>query len=281
MNYGLGSKVTPIRPNFERPPLVEQAISIVFQPIAGFRIVDYGLFWTDLSAEFPDVATEAPLEAPIEQFDEFRPVELLLQFLPSPPMPRAMFRNPKNGELIQVQNDRFGFNWAKVGDAPYPRSEPLMARFKELFGRFVTFAKHQGLGDVTLKQCELTNLNVIPVSDFGRTYSDLSTALRVDPLDLGLPYLQSEVFERSRQHKIIGNDGAPVGRLHMVVAPVVSNVDKSQAIRFELTARSAPDIRSLDDASKFFEVARNAINGAFDASITDAMRIKWGEKHVN
>lgn len=273
--------MTPIRPNFERPPLQEQAISIVFQPLDKFRIVDYGLFWAELAAEFPVVATDVPLEAPVEQFDTFRPTEMSFQFLTMPPIPRAMFRNPDNGELVQLQNNRFGFNWAKVTDLPYPRSEPLMARFKSLFARFVAYARNQELGELVLKQCELTNLNVIPVSDFGTGYSDVPKALRVDALDLGMPNLESEIFERSRQHKILGEDGQPIGRLHTVLAPVVSNVDNSQGIRYELTARSAPNIRTLDDAEQFFAIARNAINGAFLASVTDAMKVRWGDQHGN
>jgi uncharacterized protein (TIGR04255 family) len=258
---------------------MEQAISVIFEPIDGFRIVDYGLFWLEIAADFPDVTTDAPLEAPVENFDGIRQGELSLQLMKAPPIPRVLFRNAANGELIQVQNTRFGFNWAKVGGSPYPRSEPLMARFKELFGRFAAYVERQGLGPIILKQCELTNLNVIPVADFGDSFADLPKALKVDPLDLGLPNLQAEAFERSRQHKILGDDGAPVGRLHMVVTPVVSNVDQSEAFRYELTVRSAPNIRNLSDASEFFEVARNAINGAFSASITDAMRVKWGEKN--
>lgn len=273
--------MTSIRPNFERPPLKEQAISIVFQPLEKFRIVDYGLFWADLAGDFPEVTTDSPLEAPVEQFDNFRPTEMSFQLLTVPPLPRAMFRNPENGELVQLQNNRFGFNWAKVGDQPYPRSEPLMQRFKVLFAQFVDYALSQGLGEPVLKQCELTNLNVIPVSDFGTSYSDVHNALRIDALDLGMPNVQSEFFERSRQHKILGDDGQPMGRLHTVLAPVVSNVDNSQGIRYELTARSAPNIRSLEDAIRFFEMARNAINGAFVASITDAMKEQWGEQHGN
>lgn len=273
--------MTPIRPDFDRPPLQEQAISVVFQPLDKFRIVDYGLFWAELAEQFPEVLTDAPLEAPVEHFDNFRPLEMSFQLLAVPPIPRAMFRNPENGELIQIQNNRFGFNWAKVGDQPYPRSEPLMARFMMLFEQFSNYARRKELGEIALKQCELTNLNVIPVSDFGTSFSDVPNALRIDALDLGLNNLQSEIFERTRQHKILNQSGQPIGRLHTVLAPVVSKVDNSQGIRYELTARSAPNIRTIADAEIFFGIARDAINGAFMASVTDAMKRRWGEKHVD
>lgn len=267
-----------IRPDFERPPLAEQAISIVFEPIPGFRIVDYGLFWADIASEFPEVGTEPPLETTTEEFEILKPNQVSFKFHLAPPAPRAMFRNPKNGELVQLQHDRFGFNWAKVPDHPYPRSEPLMERFKFLFGRFEEYLAQNRFAPLAIRQCELTNLNVIPVTDFGTSYSDFSRAFRVDVVDFGLPQLQPELFERSRQLRINDDSGKPLGRLHMIIAPVISNVDNSQAFRFELTARSAANIRSLQNALEFFEVARNVINGAFIASVTDEIKEKWGEK---
>lgn len=79
----------------------------------------------------------------------------------------------------------------------------------------------------------------------------------------------------------MGPEGLPIGRLHTVLAPVISNVDNSQGFRYELTARSAPNIRTVGDADQFFGMARDVINGAFLASVTDAMKAKWGEQHVD
>ena len=268
---------TPIRPDYERPPLVEQAISVSFEQIAGFSIVDSGLFWSELRREFPDVSTEARLETMVETFDDFKPSNLTFNLITAPPTPRAMFRN-RAGELIQLQEDRFGFNWAKIGTAEYPRSEKVMKRFVEYFGRFCRYLSSRDIEVPALTQCELTNLNIIPVTDFGKDFSDVTEALNVDPLDLGLPYLQAETFVRTRQHRIIGRDKSPIGRLHISIAPVISNADRSKAFRFELTARSAPGLGTPEAAQSFFDTGRNAINGAFQALVTDKMKATWGEK---
>lgn len=268
---------TPIRLEYERPPLIEQAISVGFDPLAGFRIVDYGLFWSKIAAEYPEVSNEAPLDNPTELFEGVRPSGISFNVLAAPPMPRAMFRSGDGG-LVQVQPDRFGFNWAKEGDREYPRSEAVMVRFENLFDRFLVFVKEQQLGEVVLRQCELTNLNIIPVSDFGTSYSDITRALRIDPLDLGLNYLVAETYIRNRQHRIVETDGTPIGRLHTAISPVISNADNSQAFRLEFTARSAPTIRTIEQMRRFFAVARNAINGAFDALVADEMKRKWGAK---
>jgi len=268
---------TPIRLEFDRPPLIEQAISVSFDPIERFRIVDYGLYWAELRGEFPNVSSDNPLPTLVETFDELQTPSVNFSLMERLPLPRAMFRNDR-GELVQVQPDRFAFNWAKEGDADYPRSERVMARFEELIEKFIGYLRGRKLGELKVRQCELTNLNILPVAEFGSSYGDMTKALVVNPLDLGLPFLKPETYNRNRQHRIVGADGKPIGRLHSVISPVVSNQDRSQAFKLELTARSAPIINTLDDARWFFGVARNVINGAFRATVTPEMRKRWGER---
>ena len=266
-----------IRPSFVRPPLVEQAIVAVFEAIPGFTIVDYGVFWSEIQKEFPLVSSTDPAPEHTELFDPIRLPDSGLQLLHTLPLPRAMFRDKEGGELIQLQPDRFGFNWSKVDGGHYPRSEQVMGRFNELFARFHAFIERRGIGPLRLKQCELTNLNIIRVSDFGHGYEDMTKALRVDPLDLGISFLRAETYTRARQHSILGAAGEPVGRLHTAIAPVISTHDGEQAFRLELTARSRPEINTLETMKGFFEIARNAVNAAFCATVTDKMRKHWGE----
>jgi uncharacterized protein (TIGR04255 family) len=273
------SPETPIRLDLERPPLVEQAISVIFERLPGFSIVDYGLFWQDISAELPNVAHLPTLDKSVEHFDEMVS-SAHFQLVNSTPLPRGMFSNER-GELVQLQPDRFGFNWAKQGDAPYPRSEPMMKRFEELYAQFVAFVKRRELGEIVLSQCELTNFNILPVAEFGSDFSAMSEALNVDPLDLGIPFLKAETYTRNRQHRIVDEDGTPLGRLHTTIEPVFAMLNGAKAFKLEFTARSAPNIRNLDGARRFFAVARNAVNGAFRGTVTKQMRDIWGERDGN
>lgn len=272
------SPETPIRLEFERPPLVEQAITVIFENLEAFSIVDYGLFWNEISGEFPQVDSRPPLEVSVEHFGELREAVSQLQLVEDIPLPRALFSNGR-GELVQLQPDRFGFNWAKEGDTPYPRSEPVMARFEALFEQFRKYVDRRNLGEIRLRQCELTNLNILPVVEFGTDFSDIGNALEVDPLDLGVPFLRAETYIRNRQHRIVDENGVALGRLHIAIAPVLAK-GGSKAFRVEFTARSAPGIGSFEAVRRFFCIARNAINGAFGATVTKRMRQHWGEKNV-
>lgn len=273
-----GQAVDHIRPNFERPPLVEQAIVAVFEPIEQFSITDYGLFWSDLRNDFPEVTSTDPLNEQVETFDQLKVPDRSFQFIQTLPLPRAMFRSNDGGELIQLQPNLFGFNWSRIDGGHYPRSEKVMARFEELFTHFCEYVEKMGIGAIKLKQCELTNLNIIPVEDFGSGYEDMIHAFRVDPLDFGLPFLKAETYTRTRQHQILDDSGNPVGRLHTAITPVISKQNGGKAFRLELTARSGPNISSWDEMRSFFAIGRSAINGVFCATVTEKMRTLWGEK---
>ena len=45
--------MTPIRPEFDDPPVIEQAITLMFEPIEGFNIGDIGRFWDRVRPDFP------------------------------------------------------------------------------------------------------------------------------------------------------------------------------------------------------------------------------------
>jgi uncharacterized protein (TIGR04255 family) len=267
----------PIRPHYQRPPLVEQAISVSFEPPSGFSIADFGLFWLEIRDQFPTIQTAKRLEKTLENFDGPRAAGIEFNILTEAPIPRALYR-ANSGEVIHLQDNRFGYNWAKLGQNEYPRSEHVMGKFEHYFDKFKDFAKARGMGSIVLDQCEITNLNILPVDDFGTDYSDLSEALKVDPLDLGIEYLPPETLVRQRQHRILNGRGEPIGRLHISISPVISNQDQSKAFRFELTARSANVVATLDDARSFFAIARNAINGAFQSLVTDKMKAIFGQE---
>ncbi|MEO9598931.1 TIGR04255 family protein [Parasphingorhabdus sp.] len=270
------TELPQVRPNFANPPLIEQAIVVAFDPIDGFDINHYGLFSEQIAPAFSSNGSTPRMENPVEHFDEMMATAPTLK-INAFELPRALYGN-ETGETIQIQDNRFGFNWSKITEEPYPRFETTYNRFKELYRIFEEFCSKNGLKVPNIKQCELTNLNIIAVSEFGQDFSDMGNAFAIDPLTLNDQLLIPETYVRTRQHRIIDATADPIGRLHTVIQPVIKNEDHSKAFRFELTARSAPDLSGLSEAKAFFDIARSAINAAFIGTTTDAMRLKWGEK---
>lgn len=271
------ASVKAVRPKFDRPPLVEQAITVVFDALAGFSIGDFGLFWAAIRDEFPTCEQAPPLVAPIERLGEF-PIQQDVKLVFGETLPRCLYRNPDSGEAVQIQDNRFTFNWAKMGDTPYPHSERTVERFVELFERFQAYVADRGLELPAIIQCEITNVNIIPVSDFGASFEDAPRAFQLPTFASEGGFLNTEAYVLSVQH-LITIERVAKGRLHVNHQPVVNSLDQSQAIKLELTARSGRGSADLAETLAFFDIARSAINAAFLAHTMREMWTKWGLKN--
>ena len=266
----------PTRPHFSRPPIHEQAIALGFERLPDFDIVDHGLFWNLIKDQFPQADTAARSPQATELF-EGSDGQLSLNVVPSAMLARSLFKNAEAGELVQLQDNLFAFNWIRESSkVEYPRFERTSARCWELYDQYINYFANRYGRPPQLRQCELTNINIIPVEDFGASFEALEQIFKVDPFAWNVPGLVAETYVRRRQHKMVGEDGAPIGRLHSVISPMFGPGGE-QLFQFELTARSAPAIGSKDRAVEFFNAAHDMINGAFLASVTSRARKHWGE----
>lgn len=219
-----------------------------------------------------------PMAVEMERFGFPALAQMNIQILPSAPMPRAAFRNAAAGELIQVQPDRFGFNWIKTGDDhKYPHSEATLDRFFSLFEIFGRYVKDRNLGDISIVQCELTNVNIIPVSDVGQNFADIATVLRLAPLSHEYEQLQLENQLVGSKHLMLDDEGRQIGRVHTLGQPSLKVPGNEEVYRLDISARGAPLGAGFDGARKFFDHAVSAVNGVFLTNITKAGRQFWGE----
>jgi uncharacterized protein (TIGR04255 family) len=68
--------------------------------------------------------------------------------------------------LVQVQSDRFVYNWRKVeGQGRYPRLNDVLPEFWDRCQVFQTLLADRGLPPLSLNQCELSYFNIIDVQD--------------------------------------------------------------------------------------------------------------------
>lgn len=274
----IGDYVKPVRPKFRNPPLVERAITVVFEKIDGFSLGDFGLFWDIIRDEFPVSEAVAATPVDLERFDIFTPVQPLVELIPADALPRGYFRNSDAGELLQVQADRFTFNWLKTGsDHCYPHSEVTFARFWAFYAQFEAFLRSRELGGIKIIQCELTNVNAIPVSDVGETFADVATVLKMPEWrpDTEMICLEGQVA--GARHLMLNDAGEAIGRVHSMGQPAMRVSDNERTFRLDIVARGAPLGEGLSGARGFFDEAVSAINSVFLAITTQAGRQFWGE----
>lgn len=270
--------MTPIRPKFKSPPLIERAINVAFEPLANFSVGDYGLFWSEIISEFPTSEAMDPLPLETERFEGFRPARLDLQIVPAHSLPRAAFRNAQRGELVQLQSDRFGFNWIKTSDDhQYPHSEATLDRFFSMLERFAAHVERRQLGSINIVQCELTNVNVVLVSDVGQNFADMATVFKLAPIEHDFPIIRLENQLVGSKHVMLNEAGQPIGRVHTLGQPSIRVPSNEEAYRLDISARGAPIGPGLDGVRQFFDAAVSAVNAVFLASTTVAGRRFWGE----
>lgn len=260
-------------PDFTDPPVNETVFSLQFLPLAGFAIPHFGLYWAKVRARFPHINVAPPVAPVTEQFSPRPPIGLDLQVVPQPEV-RCWFLNSSGTQLIQVQRDRFSFNWRQVeGTEKYPRFPALRKEFVDQWIEFSAFIEEERLGALTVNQCEVTYVNHIP---YGIGWSDFSELHKVIAMWQG--ETSDGFLPRPERVRIEVNYRLPEnqGRLHVSVVPVFRPRDNAEVLQMTLTARGGPASSSLNDVMAWIDLGREWVVKGFADFTSPEVQSQWG-----
>ena len=266
-------------PDFSNPPVIEVALSVQFERLAGLHAAHLGLAWSLFRERFPRTEEHPPREGVIEQFGGVTPSRLRVQFEAAMPVPRVWFLNERGTELIQLQQDSLVHNWRKVGvpEEAYPRYESIRSTFSDELQLFVRFVEQEQLGKIVPTQCEITYVNHITP---GQGWDNLGQVQRVLAPWSGVhsdPFLpMPENVRVGISYLMPGESGEPAGRLHVECVPAVDMKTQAPLLVLSLTARGAPAGEDIDDALAFLDRGREWIVRGFAAVTTSDMHRVWG-----
>jgi uncharacterized protein (TIGR04255 family) len=258
-------------PEYRNPPVEEVVCGLLFQPIKEFLVPHFGLLWEKFKREYPRCQHVDPLMPVIESPTGPQPEEIISEV----PLPRIWFLHD-DGRIIQLQRDRFLHNWRKLKPTDeYPRYRTVFKMFRTHFSTFQEFLNEHQLGDIIVRQCEMTYVNVIPqgegwetVEDTQKVFPDFSAGSRKD---LFLPAPAAVNWQTSFSLP----DNA--GRLHMNIQSARRLADNRRAFRFEITARGIGTDKSLDGMQTWFDLAHEwIVRGFADYTGVDIQRNIWG-----
>lgn len=236
---------------YERPPLIEVTFGLHFAPLAGFRAAHFGAFWSKLRPAFTEVLDKAIVG---NVTDQRVPEEWF-------PLPRVWFVHRNQEHLLQLQPNRFYFNWKRPGpDSPYPRFAALQPIFQEYVTKLGAFVTEESLGPLQIKGFELQYSNHIfqgegwnTLADIGKVFPDLAWRSIRRPQGDAKGFAWQGTFEN------------PFGNL---VADIKHGLTKGspprQLLIFELRAVKTGDAMALNELDGWLHDANSLIVSAFE-----------------
>lgn len=263
-------------PEFDNPPVSEVALSVQFQPLAGWRGPHAGLYWARIAADYPDTEVHPAIGTQIERFGPDFWQTLTTRFeVADPDLARFWFLARPPTHLVQVQRDRFIVNWRKVqGDEDYPRYERIIRpRFVQEWNRFKAFVSELQLGEIDVRQCEVTYVNDVPQ---GQGWESIAGINHV--LSIVAPQQSGQFLPPMETVALSGSFEMPDerGRLHFNVQHRLRTSDQKEVVQLRLTARGRPNSSSDAEILAWMDLGRKwIVQGFVDMTASEAQRL-WG-----
>jgi uncharacterized protein (TIGR04255 family) len=265
-------------PRFARPPVIEVALSLQLEPLRGFRSVHYGLLADQWRERYPSTEDQPPLAPLVPEAEaELSAARVQVQLSTGAPLPRCWFVSRDQTRLVQVQPDRFAFNWRRLHDTDeYPHFDTLRPQFDHEFGVLERLAREHGLGDLRTLACEVTYVNAILAGEGWEHHGQLGRVLNLASRQPAGGIREPEDVRLQARYGIHDDSGTFVGRVILDAQPVVRRDDVRHAIILQLTARSAQVSASPAEAVKFFDLGHESVVRTFKEVTTPAMHNIWG-----
>ncbi|MHB8900104.1 MAG: TIGR04255 family protein [Thermoguttaceae bacterium] len=183
-------------PNYKCPPVVETVLGVQFGRIDGFTNGHLGKFWALLDRNEWPLSVDAPRLPPQrERFDASVWAQIGPQLTFSQDVStRLQITNKDRNRMIQMQSDRFHFNWVGESGEEYPRYEKVRSGFEQAYRSFVEFATQGNVSALLPNQWEVTYVNHIPEGTVWSTPDDWGNFFRLlspSPVDAAFVELES------------------------------------------------------------------------------------------
>jgi len=252
--------------DFDRPPVAETALGVVFAPLPGWSVLHFGLLWNRVRDLYPKTEVKAAAGE----------VELRLSPSENVDIPiRALLLDKSGNQLLQVQRNAFIRNWRQTLETPeYEHYENLRPLFERDWNAFLDFLRSEKLQTPEPFQCEVTYINHLVRGREWKTFEDASRIFRVwAGVDVG-QLRTSQMISFMTAYDLPNKSG----RLQAVVQPGIRRIDSNEIIQFALTATIKPSGSSLPAILNALDAGHIAVVTSFRDMTTPAMHSFWGIK---
>jgi uncharacterized protein (TIGR04255 family) len=250
---------------YERPPIVEVSFGVMFTPLVGLKTAHFGAFWSLIRDEF-DRTEDKPvvIQEPQEQAQTLGAATS--EWFP---LPRVWFVQKDTGAILQLQHNRFHYNWRRQpADAPYPRFAALAPKFMSYLAILSKFVQAEKLGELDVRWTELAYINHIYEGD---GFSGLAEMSKVFP----------DLHWGTRNPKLPAPNGVAwkavfdVGdlRISSEVRTAKKAVDDTKVLfQLDLRASSRHNGADASEMTEWFRIANEAVVSTFGDLTSETMQ---------
>ena len=262
--------------DFEKPPVDEVVLSVVFRTLNGLLAPHLGEIWQEFKQDgFVHLVEQPPIPSAVEQFPN--PIqEAQLHISNVPDLARIWFISADDSEIIQVQRDRFTFNWRKSEEQQqYPGFSSIFERFEEFYNRFGLIIKDLQIGSVNPLQYELTYIDQLfrgdgwdTLDDIEQVYTMLVDSQKPDSFWDGADYVSWRT-------------SFPIvdlyGRLHLSISNRIKMPEQRQTLQTDFTVRGFSENPEFP-MPVWFKSARDRIREKFVSIFRENIQTKIWER---
>ena len=253
--------------HFARPPVDEVVLSVLLRPLNRLLAPHLGDIWQEFKQDrFVDIAEHPPVIPAVEKFpNPTKKTELRINV---PDLPRLWFIHEDDSQIIQVQRDRFTFNWRKTeSHQKYPGFSVILERFETFYNRFCEIVTNLEVGPVTSSQYELTYIDQLFQGEGWDTLDSIGKIY-----NLFVDSQPSDSFWSGAESMIL-RTSFPVadlnGRLHLTISNRIKKVGGQQTLQTEFTLRGFQENTAHDTMISWFKSAHGGIRKKFVSIFTE------------
>jgi len=262
-------------PKFKDPPVIETVLDVHFALLEQFSIPHFGLYWDKIRDKYPVISVHPPLSIVTDQsvLEKKSLGQPKVKFISGDHV-RCWFIDKEQNHLIQVQKDRFIFNWRKVtGTELYPSFDKFKPKFKTEWTKFCSFLDSEGIPTPQVKQCEVTYVNHFEIGRETNSFGEIAKVMNLWKSQKSDSFLPNPDIVRFNTSFSFPDKK---GKLHISLEPTLRGRDAKEIIQLRLIARGQPQSSNLEDILAWFEIGHEWIVKGFTDLTTSEMHKLWG-----
>ena len=253
-------------PHFDNPPVVETLLGVKFAPLEKWCVPHFGLFWQEIRAKYPRFEVQPSIGSP----------DVLEFGFPDNIPIRCWFYHESNTKLIQVQNDRFLYNWQKYGgDVSYPHYENIRPEFAGEWTRFCKFLESNEIDAPNVELCEVTYTNHLEKGKEWDTIADLPNIFNYWSGNSSNSFLSTPDAVAINTIYSMPDEQ---GQLSVKLLPVIRSEDGKEILQLQLTAVGQPASSELEDILNWLDFGREWVVRSFVDLTSAKMHSFWKKK---